>query len=188
MAPVIKPLEPFLVSNRRTVKPVLLVLHATAGATAKSSINHLRGVGLSYHYIIPRDGRDSAKAESSDDTEPFVFHCVPNEREAFHAASQIPPPGVAGGGINRNAIGISLANIQRNSNPEPYPKKQLEVLEALIQVLRQQVPSLKLLSTHALVQPWNRADPTRVNAKAIAERVGLEFWQPTAQQVRDHRP
>jgi N-acetyl-anhydromuramyl-L-alanine amidase AmpD len=187
MAPVLQTLDPPLVSSRRNPKPIVLVLHATAGASAKSSINHLRGVGLSYHYIIPRDGRDSAKFESVDGTAPFVFHCVANAREAFHAASQIPPPGVAGG-INRNSIGISLANIQRDTNPEPYPKKQLEVLDELIQVLRQQEPTLKLLTAHALVQPWNRADPTRVNAKAIADRAGLQFWQPTQAQIDQHKP
>src|SRR5262245_1130259 len=101
----------------RDVEPVLIVLHATAGGTAKSSIEHLRGVGLSYHYIIARDGRDSAKFESHDGSDPIVFGCVADGDHAFHVGSTIPVPNT-GGGINKNSIGISLANIQRTSNPE----------------------------------------------------------------------
>ena len=171
----------------RNVAPVLIVLHATAGSTAKSSINHLRGIGLSYHYIIARDGRDSARFESNDGTDPIVFGCVPENGEAFHVASTIPVPN-AGGIINKNSIGISLANIQRRTNPERYPAKQLKALDDVIAMVLQAHPSIKQLTTHAVVQPWNRADPRGVSGPAIAQRHGLTFWKPTDAQVAQHRP
>jgi N-acetyl-anhydromuramyl-L-alanine amidase AmpD len=180
-------LPSWLAHRNRANQPTLVVLHATAGATAQSSIDHLRGVGLSYHYIIPRDGRDSARPNASDGTEPFVFHCVPNSKHAFHVGSTVPPP-EGSGGINKNSIGISLANIQRKANPEDYPRKQREVLDALLQLLRQQVPSLRFLTTHAVVQPWNRGDPLRIDGQAVAERSGLQWWKPTRQQILDHTP
>jgi N-acetyl-anhydromuramyl-L-alanine amidase AmpD len=182
----IQPLSSFLPFRERENKPVLIVLHATAGATAKSSINHLRSVGLSYHYIITRDARDSAKSATAENTEPIIFQCVPNEGHAFHVGSTIPAPG--GRGINKSSIGISLANIQTQSNPEPYPAKQIAALNELLAHLKSKMPSLKFLTTHAVVQPWNRADPFRINGRQLAERFGFTFFQPTPQQIQQHRP
>jgi N-acetyl-anhydromuramyl-L-alanine amidase AmpD len=180
-------LQPRLPHRDRNVAPVLIVLHATAGSTARSSINHLRGVGLSYHYIIARDGRDSARFESHDNTDPIVFRCVDDADHAFHVGSTIPVPNTTGG-INKNSIGVSLANIQRTTNPERYPAKQLRALEDVVALIKQANPSVTMLTTHAVIQPWNRADPRGVNGPNIAARHGLTFWTPTAAQIAQHRP
>jgi N-acetyl-anhydromuramyl-L-alanine amidase AmpD len=182
----IKPLQPPLPSRSRQNLPVLIVLHATAGATASSSISHLRGVGLSYHYIITRDAKDSAKTATSDNTEPVIHQCVPDLRHAFHVGSTIPAPG--GEGINQSSIGISLANIQTKNNPEPYPPIQIEALNELLAHLKATVPSLRFLTTHAVIQPWNRADPLHINGEEIAARHGFEFFRPTAEQIKVHKP
>jgi N-acetyl-anhydromuramyl-L-alanine amidase AmpD len=182
----IRPLQPFLAFRQRDILPELIVLHATAGSTAKSSISHLRGLGLSYHYIITRDARDSSKSETSQNTEPIIHQCVPNTGHAFHVGSTIPAPG--GMGINKSSIGISLANIQRKVNPEPYPALQIAALEELLAHLKTTVPSLKFLTLHAVVQPWNRADPRNINGEQLAIKHGYEFWRPTAEQIEEHRP
>lgn len=167
----LRPLTFPLPSRERDVQPELVVLHATAGSTARSSINHLRSVGLSYHYIITRDGKDTAKSENCDNSEPIVHHCVPNMRQAFHVGSTIPAPG--GRSINRSSIGISIANIQRKKNPEEYPEKQIQALDELLARLKQEVPSLRFLTTHAAVQPWNRADPLAIIGKDLAKKTWL---------------
>jgi len=182
----IQPLPQFLAFRQRNAPPELVVLHATAGATARSSIDHLRGVGLSYHYIITRDAKDSSKSETSQDTEPIIHQCVPNSGEAFHVGSSIPAPG--GMRINKSSIGISLANIQRKNNPEPYPAKQIAALEELLAHLKTAVPSLIFLTTHAIVQPWNRADPKSINAEELAAKHGYEFWRPTEEEIKTHTP
>jgi N-acetyl-anhydromuramyl-L-alanine amidase AmpD len=182
----IRPLHTPLPSRQRDNKPILVVLHATAGATARSSIAHLHGVGLSYHYIITRDARDSANALHVEDTEPIIHHCVQNANRAFHVGSTIPAPD--GHGINKASIGISLANIQRRVNPESYPSRQLQAMDELLEDLRRQVPSLKFLTTHAAVQPWNRADPLNVMGQILAQRHNYEWWEPTKQQIQQHRP
>jgi N-acetyl-anhydromuramyl-L-alanine amidase AmpD len=182
----IRPLQTPLPSRERDTLPVLVVLHATAGSTARSSIDHLRSVGLSYHYIITRDARDSAKVENTDNSEPVVHQCVPNLRQAFHVGSTIPAPG--GRSINRSSIGISLANIQRKKNPEQYPPKQIQALDELLAHLKQEVPSLRFLTTHAAVQPWNRADPLEIIGKDLAEKHGYEWWEPTKEQIKAHTP
>jgi len=182
----IQPLQSPLESRQRQNQPVLIVLHATAGATAASSISHLRGVGLSYHYIITRDARDSAKTANAENTEPIIHQCVANNRHAFHVGSTIPAPG--GLGINKSSIGISLANIQRKNNPEPYPAKQIAALNELLAHLKSKVPSLKFLTTHAVVQPWNRADPLALKGAEIAAKHGFQFFRPTAEQIEKHTP
>ena len=180
---ILKPSLPF---RDRTNAPELVVLHATAGGTAKSSINHLRGVGLSYHYIIARDGKDTGTSVKALNTESIIFHCVPNNKHAFHVGSTIPAPG--GLAINKSSIGISMANIQRKTNPEPYPAKQIAALNELLAHLRSTVPSLKFLTIHAVVQPWNRADPLKIDGKKLAEKHGYLWWVPAAELIKAHRP
>jgi N-acetyl-anhydromuramyl-L-alanine amidase AmpD len=183
----LKKLEDWLPHRSRDVKPSLLVLHATAGATARSSIDHLRGVGSSYHYIIARDGKDSAKSANADGSEPIVFHCVPDEAHAFHTSTKIPAPS-GQGSVNKTSIGVSLANIQNRKSHEQYPEKQLAALEELITSLKKKFPSLKWVTTHAICQPWNRADPLLVDAVQVAQRHGLQLWKPTEQEIKEHTP
>jgi N-acetyl-anhydromuramyl-L-alanine amidase AmpD len=182
----IQQLQSSLAFRKRDNLPELIVLHATAGSTAKSSIDFLRGVGLSYHYIISRDAKDSSKSANAQDTEPIIFQCVPVTGHAFHVGSTIPAPG--GLGINKSSIGISLANIQKIANPEVYPARQIAALNELLVHLKTKVPSLKFLTTHAMVQPWNRADPRNINGEQIAEMHGFEFWRPTPAEIEAHRP
>lgn len=170
----------------RDNKPELIVLHATAGSTARSSISHLRGVGLSYHYIITRDAKDSSKSANAENTEPIIFHCVPNIGHAFHVGSTIPAPG--GLRINKSSIGISLANIQRKINPEQYTDRQIAALDELLAHLKATVPSLQFLTIHAVIQPWNRADPLNINGEQLAARHGYKFWRPTAEEIKLHTP
>lgn len=180
-------LTPSLEHRSRNVAPSLLVLHATAGASARSSIKVLQDKGLSYHFIIARDGPDSKNTAQANGSEPLVWHCVPEADEAFHVASKIPPPG-GEGRINKASIGISLANLQNKSKPEPYPAPQLAMLETLIAELRGRLPSLRFLTTHAAVQPWNRSDPRDLDGAAVAARHGLTFWRPTAAEIAAHKP
>ncbi|WP_035613543.1 peptidoglycan recognition family protein [Haloferula sp. BvORR071] len=180
----IRELEPSLPSRSRSVKPSLVVLHATAGASAQSSIEHLRSVGLSYHYIIARDGRDAKWTKESDASQPLIFHCVQDEREAFHVGSTIPAPS-GEGRINKCSIGVSLANLQSG---EAYTPGQLQDLKALLLHLKQAHPTLRYLTKHALVQPWNREDPLHVDAESLARDCGYELWVPTKKEIQEHRP
>lgn len=179
-------LTPFLNRRSRTNKPELIILHATAGSTARSSINHLRTTGSSYHYIITRDAKDTAKSENAENTEPIIHQCVADASEAIHVSSRIPSPG--GLPLNRSSIGISLANIQRKTNPEAYPAKQLAALNELLAHLKATIPSLKFLTAHAVIQPWNRADPSNLKWEKLAEKHGFTFFKPTAEQIAKHKP
>ena len=58
------------------VQPTLVILHATAGASALSSIDYLRTKGNAYHFIIARDSKDSAWTYQSDGSESIIYQCV----------------------------------------------------------------------------------------------------------------
>lgn len=181
-------LNPPLASASRNRPASLIVLHATAGATAASSIGALRAKGLSYHFIIARDGKDSKHASLSDGSAPKVFACVePIGRVAFHVGSSIPVPG-KDGFINGNSVGISLANLQNRQAPEAYTGGQIAALQDLIGSIRGAIPTITHITAHAFVQPWNRSDPQMLDIDAIAARHGLQVWRPTAAEIAKHKP
>lgn len=183
----IQPLDRWLPHKDRTEPPLLVVLHATAGAAARSSIDHLRSVGLSYHYILARDGKDALSYAKSNGSDPIIFQCVPDDKEAFHVASTIPAPG-RHYSINRSSIGINLANRQTSPKAEPYPDQQIEHLVELLKLLKKRHESLLYITTHALVQPWNKSDPRNIDLAKIAQLAGLEVWKPLNADIGVHRP
>lgn len=160
-----------------------IVLHATAGSTAASSINHLRKVGLGYHYIIARDSKDTKDTKNSLNDEPVIYFCCDPGHRVGHVASSVPMPGASRANIS--SIGISLANRQTG---EGYPPKQLEALDELITDLKKRYPTITHLTTHAAIQPWNRADPKNIDASALAKKHGLTWFQPDAATIAAHRP
>ena len=176
------------------VEPTLLILHATAGASARSSIDYLRTKGNAYHFIIARDSKDSDWTYKSDGSEAVVYQCVRYPHRGRHVSTTIPVPDTNGGHINDHSIAISLANLQEhvpgdsNSGPEEYTEQQMLALHALITLVRSEVTSLRYLTTHAVTQPWSRSDPTRVDGKELAERYDLTWWKPTAAEIAKHKP
>ena len=176
------------------VQPTLLILHATAGASARSSIDYLRTNGNAYHFIIGRDTDDSDWTYKSNGTECTVFQCVRYHHRGTHVSTKIPVPGTNGGHINDHSIAISLANLQAHvtndpaSGPEAYTAQQMLALNELITLVKAEVPTLKYLTTHAVVQPWNRADPVRIDGPALAARYGFTWWKPTAAEIKKYKP
>jgi N-acetyl-anhydromuramyl-L-alanine amidase AmpD len=179
----IKQLKPPLNFRERANKPELIVLHATVGAIALSSISSLRKTKGSYHYIITRDAKDFKSRATSENAEPIIHYCVPNDRMAHHVSSTIPSPG--GLSIKMSSICISVVNIQKD---EPYPPKQIAALNELLAHLKATIPSLLFLTTHAVVQPWNRIDLVNIKGEEFAVKHGFEFFRPTAAQIKAHTP
>jgi N-acetyl-anhydromuramyl-L-alanine amidase AmpD len=177
--------NPPLTSSVWAAPPTAIVLHATAGATGRSSVDHLRAQGLGYHFIIARDGRDTAKSANSDGSDPIVYFCSPLDRRAAHVGSNVPIEASGGRIANRCAIGISLANRQ---NGEGYTQKQIVVLSEIIEMVKRQIPTVTHLTTHAVIQPWNRADPVGINGKDLAEKHGLQWFKPSAAVIEAFRP
>jgi len=176
---------PPLSTSLRPADPTTIVLHATAGSTARSSVDWLRAQGLGYHYIIARDGVDTASTPNANCSDPAVFYCIDPKFRANHASSTVPMPGGGGHGANRVGVAISLANRQ---NGEAYTPKQLTVLDEIIQLVLQTHPTVKFLTTHAVIQPWNRRDPLNVNGPSLAQKHGLTWFQPPAAQTSAATP
>lgn len=180
--------------RKDNVQPTLVILHATAGASAQSSIDYLRMKGNAYHFIIARDSKDSAWTYQSNGSESVIYQCVRYQHRARHVSTTIPVPGTVGGHINDYSIAVSLANYQGkvkadpNPSPEEYTDQQMLALNGLLTLLKQEIPSLTTLTTHAVVQPWNRADPARIDGKALAERFGWDWWKPSPAVIAKYKP
>lgn len=143
-------------------KPIsCIVVHATAGASAVSSIQWMRDKDLSYHYIIERDGT--------------VFTCAPRTNRAFHAGLCSNAP--LGGFPNSYAIGIAFAN--KNDGIEKITEEQEKALALLVQELKRKITTLKTITTHRAIAPKRKTDPINweLPQDEGGKYLGLEIWR-----------
>lgn len=128
----IKTIASWLKSRARTKPFTGIVLHASGGSNASGAVSWLEKIGLSYHYIIDKDGT--------------VTKLVPLSRVAFHAGESL---GWDGKGCNGYTIGVCLAN--RNDGKDPYTDEQYASCKALVAELASGAPTLKYITTHKAV-------------------------------------
>lgn len=150
-------LKNWLMSGKRKRPITTIVLHATAGKGLAGAIETLKDRGLSYHYIIDKDGS--------------VKKCVPTERVAWHAGVSEGPEGKW---VNGYSIGISFVNL--NDGVDPYTLAQRVAALDLIKDLKKAIPTIKWLTTHWAVSPGRKTDPKNYPVLHAAKLTGLEFW------------
>ena len=150
-----------------------VVIHFTAGATARSSVNFWKtksAKGASAHVVIDRDGS--------------IIQCRPFNRTAGHAGVsrwRDPQTGFLYEGLNSCSIGIELANAgddsklarrwskaplvpaaHRNGGPvkdwEAYPPAQLAAVTKLVQALVKRY-RLDDITGHDCIAPERKSDP-----------------------------
>jgi len=131
-----------------------LIIHFTAGATGKSSINFWRelGSGICAHFVIERDGS--------------ISQCRPCNRTAGHAGSsqwKDPKSGITYLALNQCSIGIELAN-----GGDAFPQKFTTLK-----------PTLAKHKNEATAKQWETYDPRQIAAckelsKALVERYNLD--------------
>jgi hypothetical protein len=134
-------------SSRRGKKPVCTIIHYTAGASAKSSVDWFADprARASAHFVIGRDGR--------------VWRCVKLTEAAWHAGRAESP---WGRDVNRHSIGIELANWgNKKGEFEPFPEAQLVALEQLLERLKSwgYGEAASNLLGHNEVSPGRKIDP-----------------------------
>jgi N-acetylmuramoyl-L-alanine amidase len=149
-------------ASRPRKRPIsTIVLHATDGASAGSSISWLRKIGLSYHYVIERDGA--------------ITKCVPLSRIAFHAGKSKGPGGL---NVNDYSVGIALANWE--SRREAITEKQLDALDELVETLAINEPDIKWITTHYWISPGRKTDPKMLrldDIKSLSSAYKLGVWR-----------
>jgi len=157
---VITTLKKWLESRERKHTITTIVVHGTSGKSASSSIEWLKQIGLSYHYVIERDGS--------------ITKCVPYSRVAFHAGKSEGPNG---SNVNNYSIGISFANME--DGKEKISTAQYDSLYMLIVQLKREIPAIRFLTTHYAISPGRKSDPimmTEEVLKRFAKRVSLTPW------------
>ena len=159
--------QPLRAGGRRANSTInTVVLHHTAINTFAGSISTLRSRGLSYHYLIDRDG--------------LAVSTVPTPNVARHAA-----------GANRASIGISLVG---GATPDWAPSaQQWEATKRLLRRLAASYPSLRYVMGHGDIRDTNRGEPYGVSfEKLMAEleaksRVRLVHPRPVDEPLRTYR-
>lgn len=153
-------LKTWLSSRARKEPVTTIVLHGTGGRLVSGSISWLDQIGLSYHYIIDRDGS--------------VTKLVPLSRVAFHAGVSSGP---GGKDVNRYSIGIAFAN--RENGVEQITPEQIEAARVLVKQLAESDRNIKWLTRHLDIAPKRKTDPimlSRSGLKLIAAYAGLSAW------------
>ena len=151
-------LDKWLKHSERNAVVTTVVLHATAGGTAESSIKWLQNplVLASYHYIIERDGT--------------VFKCVPLSKKAWHAGISNGPDGR---NVNAYSVGIAFAN---KNDGEPVTFEQTLSAQVLIDGLWEQFPKLAYITTHRLITS-RKSDPKGFGFYSFAKKqTRLKPW------------
>lgn len=150
-------LDPWLEHNERRKPLTGIILHHTAGGSAESSIAHLRGIGLSYHYIPARDGR--------------IIKCVPISGRAFHAGVSTGKYGVD---VNSQTVGISFANL---GDGETYPPVQIQAAHELVDAILSVHRQIEWISAHRLITS-RKIDPAHFGFRQFcSQHPSLEMWR-----------
>lgn len=154
----------------------LIVMHSTAGSTLSGAISALRSKGFGYHYLIEKDGT--------------IWKCVPYKRSTTHAGNSYGPREqakgvsrvqnsaqefVAGCSVNGYSIGVSF--VHENDGQKVITSAQMTAAEQLVRALADGIPSLKHVSTHAIVSPRRKTDPRPFDLEDFALAVGLIPWR-----------
>lgn len=136
-----------------------VVLHADASTNEEGTLSWLEAPksGVSYHYLIGRDGT--------------VYKIVPDSRRAWHAGiSEFH--GVRN--VNDFSIGVSFSNDQAG---EPFKPAALGAGVQLVADLCQRWSiALTRITTHAVISPGRKHDPGPLfNLAKFVTDVGAEL-------------
>lgn len=156
----VRNLTQWLTSRERKQPCTTIVFHATAGASAASSVNWLRRGLNSYHYIIDRDGS--------------VIKAVPVGRVANHAGRSVGPEGPW---VNKYSIGIAFANL--DDGKEPITEAQMASARQLVKEIEDAIPTVKFVTTHKRISPKRKTDPKLFDALSFVRSLGktrLAHW------------
>src|SRR5688572_2347125 len=129
-------------SRPRGVKPDLILIHGTAGASETGDVDWCRNPAskVSYHYIIGREG--------------IVYQLVPEEHRAWHAGKS---SWKGRWNCNDYSIGIGVSN---RGDGELYKDAQYDALAELIGEIRARwsIPWVRVVG-HYHVSPDRKTDP-----------------------------
>ena len=146
---VIDPAKKFS-SGTRKQSPSEIIFHHTGGPNTRGAMSALQNRGLSYNYIINKQGD--------------VNKLVDPSRRAFHAK-----------GNNTGTLGISFVGGKRYGSVNDA---QHNAAIKLTNQLKQQYPSIKSITGHQFrdSHPGRKAgEPTGFNYGLIANQTGLKF-------------
>ena len=141
-------------SRRWLTKPRVVLVHATAGATAEGALEWFaqKQSQVSADFVIDKTGS--------------IWRVVPRGWYAWHAGV-CSFEGQERRDYNRISYGIELIN--RNDGIDPYSQIQVEVLAFVVATIQTEAPTVTLLRRHAdvAVPAGRKTDPAGLSIEAI---------------------
>ncbi len=131
-------------SSRNTDKIDMVIIHATASNSLKSSVGWMcnQKSQVSAHYCIDKDG--------------MCVQLVRDGKKAWHAGES---SWLGKHDLNENSIGIELVNL--NDGKDPYPDEQIIALAMLIAGLQETYKDIMedRIIGHDQIAPGRKLDP-----------------------------
>lgn len=140
-----------------------VVVHDTGGTSLSGALSTLRARGLSYHYLIDRDGR--------------IVKAAPISGRAFHAGESLGPHGKD---VNDYSIGIAL--VHPSDGITEYSRLQIDALKELIRLLDQAM-ELQWVTSHAEISYPRKIDSRYPLLDQVAASLGLRYWRRKAKEA-----
>lgn len=89
-----------------SVKPEIIVLHATAGIDSRKWLTTTKGSNVSVHRLIPKDGT--------------IYKCMDDEVLAWHVGNATMYPSRQGRASNANLIALGIEIENKNDGKDNY--------------------------------------------------------------------
>lgn len=146
-----KIISKLILAFRNRTRPITtIVLHATAGKSASSSIAWLGKIGYSYHAIIG-DGTGVHEGGLDDG---LIYKCVPGGKVAWHAGKSVGPNGPW---VNGYSLGLSFASMDDRVDKITEAQWQAAIEWCALWIAA--MPTIKHITTHAIISPGRKFDP-----------------------------
>lgn len=149
--------------GRKGLRPVCIILHATAGTDSLGWLRAASSPPVSAHALITKEGK--------------IFHIVKDEDTAWHAGFGWHPNLASKGSVTLNHLSLGLELENRNDGLDIYPAQQLKAAAWWISTKWGRWGYLPVLP-HAIVDPTRKTDPEGFPTVTFAEllRVECQDW------------
>lgn len=103
-------------------------------------------IGLSYHAIVADE--DDSQGDGT------IIKCVPDSKVAFHAGKSVGPDGP-----NANGYSLGLSFVNMETGKDPISPAQWDAAVQWCVAHCRAYPTIKWITTHAIVSPGRKFDP-----------------------------
>lgn len=131
----------------------VIVIHATAGSSARGAVSVMQDRRASFHWLVP--GANELEHGR------FVWATCPERLAAWHVRKACAHPAVCAGAANINRISLGVEIVNTQAPDDPFTGWQVEAAAQIVRYAWARYPGLAHVVSHARLDPTRRTDPGR---------------------------